>query len=78
MFKLLDMALKGYLIARVYLLVRKGRIIDAIKMVRAEYGHKRLMYGAPLYGDPPGTLGSLPGAKEFVTRVREGEWPETF
>lgn len=77
MFRLLDAALKGYLIARVYLLARKGRMIDGIRLVRAHYGHKRLKYGTPMRGDPPGILYRLPNAKDFVTQVKEREWPET-
>ncbi len=78
MFGLLGFALKGYLVLRVFMLARKGRIIDAIRLVRAEYGHMRLKYGSPMYGDPPGSLDHIRNAKDFVTQVKAREWPVTF
>ena len=79
MFRLLDKVLKGYLVLRVRLLLRKDERINSIKLVRQHYGHKRLMYGSPMYGDPPGSLSALPNARDFVLAIdEEGYVPETF
>jgi hypothetical protein len=70
--------LKLYVVVRVYLLVRKGRMIDAIRLVRSKLGHMRGNYYGMQYGQPLGSLKHIRNAKDFVTDIRDGRWPETI
>ncbi len=64
---------KLYIVVRVWLLVRKGLTLDAIRLVRAKLGDQRLVTG---YHED--SLSGLVNAKKFVTDVRNGTWPETY
>lgn len=57
--------LKLYVVARVYLLLRQGRVIDSIRMVRARLGKAYHVDG-------------FMRAKRFVDEVRNNVWPYTY
>lgn len=57
--------LKLYVVARVYLLLRKGFVIDAIRLVRKHYDYTHHLH-------------SLRNAKQFVFDVRDGKWPYKY
>jgi len=55
-------------------------MIDSIRLVRKEYGHKRghYYYGGGDQYHPLGSLNHIRNAKDFVTDVRDRRWPATF
>ena len=79
MFRLLNAALKGYLVLRVFLLVRKGQMIDAIKLIRKWGGHMSVPYKYHAGGGPglDDKLYYIRNARDFAADVREHKWPET-